>query len=231
MDATSSPLPVAPRTSFATVLAFLGLLAMAAGWYLPWIARPDVDGVGFSRGDLNRLDEEAKKEGVPENVTAVVRRMLGSEAVSGRDLSVLGDFWLERDETQLEPKEFRGWTVGLAVLRVAPWALLAVAALLLVGRLRKPSSPVGTLVLTLAILVGGFAALIWLGSSQAAKKAVAADPTILGVGMYALVFGGAAAFLGGLFAVRTSTWWKVYPLTIVAVFGTIVGLMMYVDPK
>jgi|GEM_PF-3533891 len=231
MDATSSPLPVAPRTSFATVLAFLGLLAMAAGWYLPWIARPDVDGVGFSRGDLNRLDEEAKKEGVPENVTAVVRRMLGSEAVSGRDLSVLGDFWLERDETQLEPKEFRGWTVGLAVLRVAPWALLAVAALLLVGRLRKPSSPVGTLVLTLAILVGGFAALIWLGSSQAAKKAVAADPTILGVGMYALVFGDAAAFLGGLFAVRTSTWWKVYPLTIVAVFGTIVGLMMYVDPK
>lgn len=230
MDHDALP-PLAPRTSFATVLAFLGLVVMAAGWFLPWIARLDVDGMGISEADLGRLEAEAKREGVPDAVMAVVKRMRSNEAVSGRDLSVLGDFWIEREAKSLSPKELRGWTAGLAVMRWAPWALAGTALLLLLGRFRKPSFPVGTLVLSLALLVGGFAALLWIGASENAREAVAKDPKVLGVGMYGIVFGGAAAFLGGLTAVRTSTWWKVYLLTILVVVGTIVGIMRYVDPK
>ncbi|MFO0932883.1 MAG: hypothetical protein U1E39_09245 [Planctomycetota bacterium] len=230
MDHDALP-PLAPRTSFATVLAFLGLLAMAAGWFLPWIARLDVDGMGISDAELGRLEEQGKREGVPDAVMAVVKRMRSNEAVSGRDLSVLGDHFISRDGDTLPAKERRGWAVGLAVMRWAPYALAGVALLLLLGRLRKPSFPVGTLVLSVALLVGGFAALLWIGASNNAREAVAKNPTVLGVGLYGIVFGGAAAFLGGLFGVRTSTWWKVYLLTILVVVGTIVGIGMYVDPR
>ena len=230
MDLDAPP-PFPSRTSFATVLAFLGLLAMAAGWFLPWIARLDVDGMGISDPELVRLEEQAKREGVPDAVMAVVKRMRSNEAVSGRDLSVLGDFWISRDGDTLPAKERRGWAVGLAVMRWTPYALAGVALLLLLGRFRKPSFPVGTLVLSLALLVGGFAALIWIGASQNARDAVAQDPKVLGVGLYGIVVGGAAAFLGGLFAVRSSTWWKVYLLTVLVVVGTVAGIAAYVNPS
>jgi hypothetical protein len=220
----------APRTSFATGLAFLGLVAMAAGWFLPWIARLDVDGMGISDAELRRLEAEAKQDGVPDDVLAVVKRMRSNEAVSGRDLSVLGDHWISKDGKTLPPHEFRAWTAGLVVMRWTPYVLAGVALLLLLGGLRKPSFPVGTLVLSLALLVGGFAALLWIGASNHAREAVAKDPTVLGVGLYGIVFGGAAAFLGGLFAVRTSTWWKVYLLTILVVVGTVFGIARYVNP-
>lgn len=226
-------LPGASRTSFATVLAFVGLLAMAGGWFLPWVADLDVQGMAFSRDDLRRMEDEAKREGIPDDVTAVVRSMLEKEAVSGRDLGVVCAYWLdkERERGAIDPKEERGFTIGVAVLRYGPFVLAGVAGLLLLRGLRKPSFPVGALVLTAAILVGGFAALLWIGASQTAKESVQQDPRVLGVGLYGIVFGGALAFLGGLFAVRTSTWWKVYLLTIVLVVGSVVGLTLYVNPK
>lgn len=216
-------LPGSSRTSFACVLAFVGLLAMAGGWFLPWVAELDVQGMAFSRDDLRRMEDEAKREGIPDDVTAVVRSMLEKEAVSGRDLGVVCAYWLdkERERGGIDPKEERGFTIGVAVLRYGPFALAAVAGLLLLRGLRKPAFPVGALVLTAAILVGGFAALVWIGASQTAKESVQQDPRVLGVGVYGIVFGGALAFLGGLFAVRTSTWWKVYLLTILLVVGTV----------
>ena len=232
METPSSLELATPKTSFATVLAFLGLVAIAAGWFMPWIAKINVSGVAMSRADLHTLEDQARKEGVPADVAGVVKRMLANEAVSGRDLAVMGRFWIDLDDQkELDAKERRGWTLGLAVLTWAPWVAAGVAALLLLGRLRKPSFPVLTLVLTVAILVGGFAGLVWLGSSEAAKNAVADDPQILGVGVYAIALGGAAAFVGGVLAVRSSTWWKAYLLTIVAVVASIMGAVAYVDPK
>lgn len=225
-----SPLP-SPRHSFATTLAFLGLVAMAVGWFLPWIARLDVDGMGISEAELRGLEERAKEEGVPEAVIGVVKRMRSNEAVSGRDLSILGDFWIERDAATLPPKEVRAWTVGLVVMRWTPFVLGAAALFLLLGRLRKPSFPVGALVVALALLVGGFSALMWIGASNNAREAVEKQPQVLGLGIHGIVFGGAAALLGGLFAVRRSTWWQTYLLAILAVVATIVGIMRYIDPK
>jgi hypothetical protein len=231
MDATPTNEPATParRLSLATMLAFLGLAAMTVGWFLPWIARVDVEGVGISDADVRRLDERAKEEGVPDDVTTVVKRVAAHDAVSGRDLSVLGRFWVDREKS-LTPREQRGWALGLAVLAWGPWALGASALLLLLGGWRKPSSPVAALVLTAATLVGGFAGLMWIGSSQQAKDAVAHDPQVLGVGIYAIALGGLAAFLGGLFAVRTSTWWKAYLLAALAVGGAVWGAIQYVGP-
>ena len=232
MDSSSPalPPPPAPGTSFATVLAFLGLLAMAAGWFLPWLAHVTVGGLGASKGDLEHLEENAKKEGVPDDVVGVIKRMLANEAVSGHDLATFGRYYLDQQEN-LEPKERRGWTLGLAVLRWAPWAALAAAVLLALGRLRKPNSLTLTLVLSIALLIGGFAGLIWLGASDEAKKAVEADPKVLGVGIYAIALGGLVAFLGGLLAVRRGTWWKAYLLTIAVVVASVMGAVAYVDPK
>ena len=103
-------------------------------------------------------------------------------------------------------------------------------ALLALGRLRKPGFLPLTLALTIAILIGGLAGLLVLGSSQQAKDAVARDPQVLGVGIYAIALGGLATFLGGLFAVRRGTWWKAYLLTIVAVASAILGVAAYVKP-
>ena len=231
MDLASPDSPMAPARplSLATLLAFLGLVAIAAGWFLPWVARMDVGGIGVSGSDLTRLDGQARKEGAPEEVVAVIRRMRENEAVSGNDFAVLGRFWLDKDTT-VEARERRGWTLGLAVMRWAPWVTAAAALLLLLGRVRKPGSLVLTLVLSVAILVGGFAGLMWLGSSQQAKDSVATDPKVLGLGIYAIAIGGLAALLGGLFAMRTSTWWKVLLLTVLAVTGVIVACVQYVGP-
>jgi len=232
MDSTSPDLATspAPRTSFMTVLAFLGLLVMAAGWYLPWLAHVEINGIGASRASLQQLEENAKKEGIPDDVTAVIKRMLANEAVSGSDLSTFGRYYVDKQD-DLTPKDRRGWTLGLAVLRFAPWAAVAAAVLLALGRLRKPGFLTLTLVLSIAILIGGFAGLLWLGASEQAKDAVTTDPKVLGVGIYAIALGGLAAFLGGLFAVRTCTWWKAYLLTIAVVVGAVVGAVAYVDPK
>jgi len=231
MDIASPDSTTAPSRplSFATLLAFLGLVAIAVGWFLPWVARMDVGGIGVSGSDLTRLDEQARKEGAPEEVVAVIRRMRENEAVSGNDFAVLGRFWLDKDTTVVA-RERRGWTLGLAVMRWAPWVTAAAAALLLLGRMRKPGSLVLTLVLSVAILVGGFAGLMWLGSSQQAKDSVATDPKVLGLGIYAIAIGGLAALLGGLFAMRASTWWKAILLTVLAVTGVIVACVQYVGP-
>ena len=75
-------------------------------------------------------------------------------------------------------------------MRWAPSVTAAAALLLALGRLRKPGSLLLALALTVAILVGGFAGLLVLGSSQQAKDAVAKDPQILGLGIYAIAIGG-----------------------------------------
>ncbi len=232
MDSSSpetSPSP-APGTSFMTVLAFLGLLAITAGWFLPAIADIRLGGGGASKADLERLESDAKKNGISDDVVASLKRMQANEAVSARDFEVVGSYYVEKTEG-LDPKERRGWTLALAVLRWTPWAALGAAALLALGRLRKPGFLTLTLVLSIAIVVGGMAGLLVLGSSQQAKDAVAADPKVLGVGIYAIALGGLAAFLGGLFAVRRGTWWKAYLLTIVVVAAVVMGAMAYVDPK
>ena len=46
----------------------------------------------------------------------------------------------------------------------------------------------------------------------------------------AIVAGAGLAVLGSLFAVRGSTWWKVYLLAILLVVGTFVGIGLYVQP-
>ena len=232
MEQSQFPTADAPaaRTSFMTVLAFLGLVAMAAGWFLPWIAKIDVGGISMSRADLETLEANAKKEGVSESVTAVAKRMLANEAVSGRDLAVLGEYRIDKEGASIDPKERRGWTVALAVLTYGPWVLGAIALLLLLGRLQKPSFPVLTLVLSVALLVGGFAGLLWLGASVKAKEGDATEPLVLGIGIYAIALGGAAALLGGLFAVRSSNWWKAYLLTIIVVVAAVWGSVAYVNP-
>src|SRR5690606_19989326 len=144
--------------------------------------------MGVSAADLRRLAEEGKTAGVPADVVAVTRRMLENEAVSGIDLGILGRYRLEQ-EKHLEPRERRGWTLGLAELRGAPWVTGSSAVLLAFGRMRKPGTLPLTLALTVALLVGGFAGLLWLGSSQQAKDAVAEDPKVLGLGIYAIAVG------------------------------------------
>lgn len=229
MDVPPPLPPLAPRTSFATVLAFLGLLAAAAGWFLPWTGKLDLTGAGFTRGDLERLVERGPREGVSEAVVGVATRVLAADAVTGRDLSIVFDHWFDTERATLEEKEVRGWTVGLAALRWSPWALLGAAGLLLLGLLRKPSAFVGALVLVLALLVACFVAIVGLGASESARAAVRADPATLGVGAWAIAGGALAALVGGVFAVRTSTWWKVYLLAIGGVVAAIVGVARYVD--
>ena len=105
MDLASPDSPMASTRplSLATLLAFLGLVAIAVGWFLPWVARMDVGGLGVSGTDLTLLDERAKQEGASEEVVAVIHRMRTNEAVSGNDLSVLGRFSLDK-ETTLTPR-------------------------------------------------------------------------------------------------------------------------------
>lgn len=231
MDDAAPALPPtdAPSLSIATLLAFVGLLAIAAGWFLPWLARIDVGAVGLSRADLERLDANAKRDGVPERVTEVARRMLENHAVNGNDLAILGQHFVG-EAKDLPPRERRGWTLGLATLRWAPWAAAAAALGLLLGRLRKPGALALAFALTVAILVGGFAGLMWLGASEQAKDAVADDPRVLGLGIHAIALGGLTALLAGLFAMRTSTWWKVVPLTGLAVAGVVIACVRYVGP-
>jgi hypothetical protein len=212
--------PRAPL-SFATIFAFLGLLAMAAGWWLPWVAELDVGGIGVTRSDLERIERDAARQGAPEDVAAAIRRMVASEAVSGTDLALLGRWYVDAPESDLEPKERRAWDLGLVVLRWAPWAALGAAALLALARLRKPPAPVLSAVIVLAVLVGGLAGLLWLGASQQAREAVAKNPTVLGAGVHAVTLGGLAALLGACFAVRSSNWWKVHLLAFATLAATI----------
>lgn len=230
MDSPADLAPApSPRTSFATTLAFLGLLAIVAGWFLPAITDIHMGGAGATRADLDRLEADAKEKGVPDDVVAAAKHMRANEAISVRDFVVVGRWVFDKAEG-LEPKERRAWNLVLLVGTWTPWVALGAAALLALGRLRKPGFLPLTLALTIAILIGGLAGLLVLGSSQQAKDAVARDPQVLGVGIYAIALGGLATFLGGLFAVRRGTWWKAYLLTIVAVASAILGVAAYVKP-
>ncbi len=227
MDPSPMPSP-APRTSFATVLAFLGLVAMAAGWFLPWVARLDADGFGFTDAELRRLEAQDRRDGAAGDVAAVVGRIRANGHVTGRDLGALGAAMIADHRASLTPSDARGWDLGVAFLRWAPWLAAGVAVLLLIGRFRKPGVLVGTATLVVTIAIGALLAILWLGASNTAHDTVTRDPSVLGVGMWAIHAGVAAALVGGLFAVRASTWWKVYLLTLGIVAAAVAGLVAYV---
>lgn len=230
MDPTSLP-PPAPRASFATKLAFLGLVVMAAGWFLPWLARLEAEGFRFTPAELRELEEQDRRAGASDDVVAVARRVRENGYLTGRDLATLVGSSDVRERSSLTPSEGRAWDAAVAFLRWAPFVAAGAAALLLLGRLRKPGVLVGTLTLVVALAVSALIGLLWLGASQTARESVANDPGILGIGMWAIHAGALLALVGGLFGVRASTWWKVYLLTVVTVVAAVVGLAVYINPS
>ena len=222
------PLESRPRPSFATILAFAGLVAIAVGWALPWFGAVDVAPVGADRVELRAFADGAKN-GVPEDVSAVARRVLDGASVSGNQLATLGRFWLGR-RGGIDPVERRAWTAGLLVLRLAPWTAAAAALLLLLGRLRRPASPVLAWTLFVAASVLGFAGIVGLGASENARRAVIEDPSRLAVGVWSIAGGIVTAILGGLAAVTRKTWWRAYLLAFVLVVASIAAIWLWVRP-
>lgn len=223
--------PPAPRMSFATELAFLGLVVMAVGWFLPWLARLEADGFRFTPAELRDLEEQERRAGAPDDLVAVTRRVRENGYLTGRDLAALAGAPGVRSRSSLTPSEDRAWGVAVAFLRWAPFVAAGAAALLLLGRLRKPGVLVGTLALVIALAVSALVGLLWLGASQTARESVVNDPGILGMGMWAIHAGAVLALVGGLFSVRASTWWKIYLLTVVSLVAAGVGLAWHINPS
>lgn len=230
MDPSPMPSP-APRTSLATVLAFLGLVVMAVGWFRPWLARLEADGFRFTPAELRELEEQERRAGTPDDLVVVTRRVRENGYLTGRDLAAFAGASRVRDRSSLTPSEGRAWDVVVAFLRWAPFVAAGAAALLLLGRLRKPGVLVGTLTLVIALAVSAFVGLLWLGASQTARESVANNPGIIGEGMWAIHAGALLALVGGLFGVRASTWWKVYLLTVAVVVAVVVGLAVHINPS
>jgi hypothetical protein len=238
--AVPPPPPATPRPSWATALAFVGLLAVAGGWFLPWVADAHVHGgAGFAHADLvqlARLEREAGRDATSDDVVRAARRLLRGEAVDGFDLGALARYVVDPPSGARgvrgpdDPVERRAFAVAGVVLRIGPYVAAAVALLLLLGRLRKPAFVVLGLVLAVALLLGGGAALLLLGASLDARETVANDPTALGLGVYTIALGGLATLVGGLGAARLATWWKAYLVAIVAVVAAIAGAAAYVHP-
>ncbi len=225
---TNHPVPQPPRSiSIATVLAFVGLVAMAGGWFLPWGTNVDVQGVGPSGPELDQLTDPRSNAGVPADVVEVARRLRDNGSASGSDLVVVGSHWVDRTPSD-SPVERRAWRIGLFAAKAAPYLAAFLALLLLLGRLRKPSSPVLGSVLAYTLGILGFAALLAIGASENARAAVSNDPSLLGIGIFAIVGGMLATLFGSLGSMRTSTWWKSLLLAlalVIAVLATVVALV------
>jgi hypothetical protein len=220
------------RTSFATVLALVGTLAILAGWFLPWMSMTDrvAESMKFTQSDLEALDKNATAQGMDESSREALKHLVSRQAINGRDWAGIANFILESDtQRPTDPVGVRGLRLAVTVLRWTPWAVGAIALFLLLGMLRKPSFPVVALVLTVGFLLASAAGLICLGASENAKKSGGEEAAVLGMGIYAIIVGGSLATLGGLFAVKSSTWWKAYLLTIILVVGVIWGSIAYVQ--
>ena len=224
-----TPTIAAPRrpVSISTVLAFVGLVAMAVGWFLPWSTRIDLRGVGPTGPELDRLADPRANAGVPADVAEVAGRLRDNGSATGHDLTVVGSYWNDHRGSH-DPTERRALKIGLFTARAAPYLAAFLALLVLLGRLAKPSSPVLGLVLAYSLGMAAFTGLLVLGASDRARRAVLDEPALLGVGAYAIVGGCLASLFGGLFAMRTSTWWKALLLAlalVIAAIATVVALV------
>ena len=223
-------MPAPPRAiSIATVLAIVGLVAMAAGWFLPWTARADMHGVGPSGSELDRMTDPTTNLGIPADVIEVARHLRDNGSATGRDLAVVGSYWVDHTGSH-SPIEHRAWKIGLFAAKAAPFLAAFLALLLLMGRLRRPQFVVLGLIQAYALGIAGFAALLVLGASENARAAIANDPSRLGFGIYVIVVGCLAALFGALFSFRTSTWWKSLLLALTLVGGSIAAAFALAKP-
>ena len=219
--------------SFWALIACLGCAAVAASFFLPWLAlgAGEQSDLGVSQGDLRALEDAARKEGgeTPE-VLALVRRIRAGEPITGRAWKTLLGWTVDHAEAQarLEPREVRAFRAANVALGALPWLAALLALLLLGNRLRRmPAAAIGALFLV-GLLLGGLAGLLWLGASVQAQEHAAQNAAHLGLGMQVLAVGGLACLAAALFGVSRRTWWRGWGLGLALCAAIVAGVVLYV---
>lgn len=222
------PPPVRPL-AIATLLAFVGFLAVAAGWALPWIRDIDGPGMGSARSDVERMRDDARRKRAPASVVEALDRLAAKGPASGHDLARILRWSADHDEG-VGARERRGWLAGLGFAQAAPWVAAALAVLLALGRLRAPSALVAGTSIGVALLLLAFLGVLFVGASDTARAGAAERPSAVGLGLWAVAAGSVLAFLGAVGGLRAKTWWKAIPLTLLLVGGAVAGVIAYVGP-
>lgn len=219
--------------SFWALVALLACLAIAASWFLPWLAlgAAERSDLGVGEGDLRVLEDAARKEGPEaEAMLDLVGRLRAGEAATGREWLSLLSFAMESAAARasFEPREERAFRVAYLSLAALPWLAAALALALLLGRLRVMGSLPIACLFALGLLVGGLGGLVWLGASMEARDRAAENLAHLGLGLKALAAGGLACLLSSLLGVTSRTWWRGWGLGLLLAAGLAVGVVLYV---
>ena len=220
----------APRTSFWAVVGLLGCVAVAGGFFLPWVTLTKEAREAFSltREELKQVEAQVAADTDDARVAEAAKKLLANEPVGGPDWIAIAKWQMHKDGGPKSEQDRHAQDLLFWWLQATAFAAGGVAVLILLSRARALSAPVLALLVVVGALYGGPAAYGWYAATQRTAEDVAADKVTVGLGAQAVAAGGALMALAGLLGVSRRNWWKTYLLVLLLAAALLVVLGVYV---
>jgi len=220
----------APRTSFWAVVGLLGCLAVAAGFFLPWmtLTKEARQALSLTREELKQVEAQVAADTDDARVAEAAKKLLADEPVGGPDWIAIARWQMRKDGGPKSEQDRHAQDLLFWWLQATAFAAGGVGLLILLSRARALAAPVLALLAVVGALYGGPAAYGWYAAWQRTAVDVAADKVTVGLGAQAVAVGGCLMALAGLLGVSLRNWWKTYLLVVLLAAGLLVLLGVYV---